>query len=148
MSIINLKQALYCLGLRSLLLTKLHLIAGCMHGSVSPVLTATVFVNEKGQILTPLQNRHPSTNRPGDYVGEPHASAKFGANPFTGSVCANRWNVTKNWFIYTRFSVTRLQFSCINRLLCLMSQLMQTHNGVPCGASLTLLPTRRGEINP
>jgi len=33
-----------------------------LRGSASPVLTATGFVNGKGQFSTPPQNRHPSTD--------------------------------------------------------------------------------------
>jgi len=55
----------------------------------SPVLTATGFVNGKGQFSTPyLQNRHPQpiTKKfvTGDYVGDPYSYAKLGAHPSTG----------------------------------------------------------------
>jgi len=56
--------------------------------SASTVLTATGFVNGRGQFLTltestPL-NRSPKKFVASDYVGDPYGCAKFGANPSTG----------------------------------------------------------------
>jgi len=46
-----------------------------VRGSVSPVLTATGFLNRKWQFSPPpLQNRHPSTDY---YVSDPDSSAKL-----------------------------------------------------------------------
>ena len=60
-----------------------------LRGSSSPVLTATGLVNGRWQFSTPLQNRHPLTDRQklvtGDYVGDPCIGAKFGAHPSTGA---------------------------------------------------------------
>jgi len=62
---------------------------GGLRGSASPVLTATGLVNGRWQFSTPLQNRHPLTDRQklvtGDYVGDPCIGAKFGAHPSTGA---------------------------------------------------------------
>jgi len=53
------------------------------------VLTATGFVNGRGQFLTPPQIKHPLTDHQkigtGDYVGGPYGCAKFGANPSMGA---------------------------------------------------------------
>jgi len=59
-----------------------------LRGSASPVLTATGFVNGKGQ-FRPLQNRHSSTDHQkfsvtGDYVGDLYSCAKLVAHTPTG----------------------------------------------------------------
>jgi len=52
------------------------------------VLTATGFVNEKGQFSTPysIDTPQPITKKfvTGDYVGDPNSYAKLGAYPSTG----------------------------------------------------------------
>ena len=71
-------------------------------GSASPVLTATGFVNGRGQFSTPhrINTPWPITKKfvASDYVGDPYGCAKFGANPSTGGFWENRWNITKNFF--------------------------------------------------
>ena len=65
-----------------------------LRGSASPVLTATGFVNGKGQFLTPhrIDTRQPMTKKfvTGDYVGDPYGCAKLGAYPSTGGFWAYR----------------------------------------------------------
>jgi len=59
-----------------------------LRGSASPVLTATGFVNGRGQFLTPhrIHTPWPITKKfvASDYVGDPYGCAKYGANPSTG----------------------------------------------------------------
>ena len=59
-----------------------------LRGSASPVLTATGFVNGKGQFSTPhrIDTPQPITKKfvTGDYVGDPYGCAKLGAYPSTG----------------------------------------------------------------
>ena len=59
-----------------------------LRGSASPVLTATGFVNGKGQISTPhrIDTPQPITKKfvTGDYVGDPYGYAKLGAYPSKG----------------------------------------------------------------
>jgi len=59
-----------------------------LRGSASPVLTATDFVNGKGQFSTPhrIDTFQPITIKfvMGDYVGDPYGCAKLGAYPSTG----------------------------------------------------------------
>jgi len=59
-----------------------------LRGSASPVLTATGFVNTKGQFATPqrIDTPQPITKKfvTGDYVGDPYGCAKLGAYPSTG----------------------------------------------------------------
>ena len=77
-----------------------------LRGSASPVLTATGFVNGRGQYLTHRIHTHwPITKKfvASDYVGDPCGCAKFGANSSMGSFWANGWNITK-FVIYTFFS--------------------------------------------
>ena len=56
-----------------------------LRGSASPVLTATGFVNGKGQFSTPhrVDTPQPITKIfvTGDYVGDPYGCAKLGAYP-------------------------------------------------------------------
>ena len=56
-----------------------------LRGSASPVLTATGFVNWKGQFSTPhrIDTPQPITKKivTGDYVGDPYGCAKLGAYP-------------------------------------------------------------------
>jgi len=58
-------------------------------GSGSPVLTATGFVNWKGQFSTPhrIDNPQPSTTKfvKGDYVRDPYKCAKLGVHLSTGA---------------------------------------------------------------
>ena len=58
-----------------------------LRGSASPVLTATVYVNGKGQFSTPhrIYTPQPITKKffTGDYVGDPYGCAKLGAYPST-----------------------------------------------------------------
>ena len=64
-----------------------------LRGSASPVLTATGFVNGKGQFLTPhrIDIPQPITKKfvTGDYVGDPYGCAKLGAYPSTGGFWAH-----------------------------------------------------------
>jgi len=59
-----------------------------LRGSASPVITATGFVNGKGQFSTPyrIDTPQPITKKlvTGDYVGDPYGCAKIGAYPSTG----------------------------------------------------------------
>ena len=75
-----------------------------LRGSARPVLTATGFVNGRGQFSTPhrIHTPWPITKKfvASDYVGDPYGCAKFGANPSTGGFWANGWNITKILFIY------------------------------------------------
>jgi len=61
-----------------------------LRGSVSPVLTATGFVNGKGQFSTPhrIDTPQPITKKfvTGDYVGDPYGCAKLRAYPSTGGL--------------------------------------------------------------
>ena len=60
-----------------------------LRGSASPVLTATGFVNGKGQFSTPhrIDTPQPITKIfvTGDYVGNPYSCAKLGAYPSMGA---------------------------------------------------------------
>ena len=64
-----------------------------LRGSASPVLTATGFVNGKGQYSTPhrIDTPQPITKEivTGDYVGDPYGCAKLGAYPSTGGFWAH-----------------------------------------------------------
>ena len=64
-----------------------------LHGSASPVLTATGFVNGKGQFSTPhrIDTPQPITKQfaTGDYVGDPYGCATLGVNPSTGGFWAH-----------------------------------------------------------
>jgi len=64
-----------------------------LRGSASPVLTATGFVNGKGQFLTPhrIDTPQPITKKfvTGDYVGDPYGCAKLGAYPSRGGFWAH-----------------------------------------------------------
>jgi len=64
-----------------------------LRGSASPVLTATGFVNGKGQFSTPhrIDTPQPITKKfvTGDYVGDPYGCAKLGAYPSKGSFWAH-----------------------------------------------------------
>ena len=64
-----------------------------LRGSASPVLTATGFVNGKGQFSTPhrIDTPQPITKKfvTGDYVGDPYGCAKLGAYPSTGGFLAH-----------------------------------------------------------
>ena len=64
-----------------------------LRGSASPVLTATGFVNGKGQFSTPhrIDTPQPITKKfvTGDYVGDPYGCAKLGAYPYTGGFWAH-----------------------------------------------------------
>ena len=66
----------------------LHYTDHRLRGSASPVLTATGFVNGKGQFSTPhrIDTPQPITKKfdTGDYVGDPYGCAKLGAYPSTG----------------------------------------------------------------
>ena len=63
-----------------------------LRGSASPVLTATGFVNGKGQFSTPhtIDTPQPITKQfvTGKYVGNPNSCAKLGAHPSTGEFWA------------------------------------------------------------
>ena len=76
-----------------------------LRGSASPVLTATGFVNGKGQFSTPhrIDTPQPITKIfvTVDYVGNPYGCAKLGAHPSMGGFWAHGWNITKIIFIYT-----------------------------------------------
>ena len=64
-----------------------------LRGSASPVLTATGFVNGKGQFSTPhrIDIPQPITKIfvTGDYVGDPYGCAKLGAYPSMGGFWAH-----------------------------------------------------------
>jgi len=64
-----------------------------LRGIASPVLTATGFVNEKGQFSTPhrIDTPQPITKIfvTGDYVGDPYGCAKLGAYPYMGGFWAH-----------------------------------------------------------
>ena len=64
-----------------------------LRGSASPVLTATGFVNGKGQFSTPhrIDTPQPITKTfvTGDYVGDPYGGAKLGAYPSKGGFWAH-----------------------------------------------------------
>ena len=64
-----------------------------LRGSASPVLTATGFVNGKGQYSTPhrIDTPQPITKIfvTGDYVGDPYGCAKLGAYPSMGGFWAH-----------------------------------------------------------
>jgi len=64
-----------------------------LRGSASPVLTATGFVNGKGQFSIPhrVDTPQPITKKfvTGDYVGDPNGCAKLGAYPSTGGFWAH-----------------------------------------------------------
>ena len=67
-----------------------------LRGSASPVLTATGFVNGRGQFSTLPHRIHtpwPITKNfvASDYVGDPCGCAKFGANPSTGGGLLGEW---------------------------------------------------------
>ena len=69
--------------------TSADLIYHRLRGSASPVLTATGFVNGKGQFSTPhrIDTPQPITKKivTGDYVGDPYGCAKLGAYPSRGA---------------------------------------------------------------
>jgi len=77
-----------------------------LRGSASPVLTATGFINGRWQFSTPhrIHTQRPITKKfvASDYVGDPYGCAKFGANPSTGGIWANGWNITK-FFLFIPF---------------------------------------------
>ena len=116
-------------------------------GSVISVLTATGFVNGRGQFSTPhrIYTPWPITKKivASDYVGDPYGYAKFGVNPSTGGFWANGWNEQKFYlFIYTFFSSTHLQVRPINGFSHLMAQTTRIRARMCLlGVSLTLLPT-------
>ena len=60
-----------------------------LRGSASPVLTATGFVNGKGQFSTPYRigTPQPITKQflTGDNLGDPYSCVKLGAYPSTGT---------------------------------------------------------------
>jgi len=64
-----------------------------LRGSASHVLTATGFVNGKGQFLTPhrIDTPQPITKKfaTRDYVGDPYGCAKLGAYPSSGGFWAH-----------------------------------------------------------
>ena len=78
-----------------------------LRGSASPVLTATGFVNGKGQFSTPhrIDTPQPITKNfiTGDYVADPYGCAELAAYPSTGGFWAHGWNITKIIFIYALF---------------------------------------------
>ena len=78
-----------------------------LRGSASPVLTATGFVNGKGNVRPPYRIDTPQliTKKfvTGNYVGDPYCCAKLGAYPCTGGFWTHGWNITKIIFIYTLF---------------------------------------------
>ena len=64
----------------------------------------------------PTHNPHPLTDHQkfvsSDYVSDSYGSAKFGANPSTGGFWANRWNITKIFYLFLNlylFPRTHLQ---------------------------------------
>ena len=123
----------------------LHVIHHGLRGSASPVLTATGFVNGRWQFSTPhrINTPWPITKKfgTGDYVGGPYGCAKFDANPSMGGFWANRWNITKKFFIYTFFSWTHLQVRHDDGFSRLMAQTTRTRTRMCLlGVSLTLLP--------
>ena len=71
------------------------------------MLTATGFVNGKGQFSTPnrIDTPQPTTKTfvTGDYVGDPYGCANLGAYLSTGGFWAYGWNITKIILIYTFF---------------------------------------------
>jgi len=63
-----------------------------------------------------------------DYVKDPYLYNKFGANPSTGSLWANRWTWPYNFFIFTfSFTGTHLQVRLLKWFSHFMAQTMQTH---------------------
>ena len=118
-----------------------------LRGSARPVLTATGFVNGRGQFSTPhrIHTPWPITKKfvASGYVGDPYGCAKFGANPPTGGFWANGWNITKIYlFIYLYlFSWTHLQVRRDDGFSRLMAQTTRTRARMCLlGVSLTLLP--------
>ena len=81
------------LTMTSILISVSVLVTGWLRGSASPVLTATAFVNGKGQFSTPhrIDTPQPITKKfvTGDYVGDPYGCAKLGAYPYTGGFWAH-----------------------------------------------------------
>jgi len=62
------------------------LVGNITHGSTSPVLTATSFVNGKWQFSTPYRiDTHQPITKNLSYVGDPYGCAKLGAHPSTGA---------------------------------------------------------------
>ena len=78
-----------------------------LRGSASPVLTATGFVNGKGQFSTPhrIDNPQPITNKfvTGDYDGDPYGCAKLGAYPSTGGLLGTWVKYNQNYFYLCPF---------------------------------------------
>jgi len=117
-----------------------------LRGSASPVLTATGFVNGRWQFSTPhrISTPWPITKKfgTGDYVGGPYGCAKFGADPSMGGFWANRWNITKIFYLFIPlFSWTHLQVIRDDGFSRLMAQTTQTRARMCLlGVSLTLLP--------
>ena len=101
-----------------------------LRGSASPVLTATGFVNGKGQFSTPhrIDTPQPITKIfvTGDYVGDPYGCAKLGAYPSTGGFWTHGWNITKIIFIYAPFWGTHLQVRHVDRFSRIMAQTTRT----------------------
>ena len=118
-----------------------------LRGSASPVLTATGFVNARGQFSTPTEST-PLNRSPKNWYRwlrwRPYSCAKFGANPSTGGFWANGWNIT-NFFIYLfiylyLFSSTHLQVRPVNGFSRLMAQTTRIRARMCLlGVSLTLL---------
>jgi len=78
-----------------------------------------------------------------DYVGDPYCCAKFGANPSTGGLWANGWNITKFLFIYLYpfFVWTHLQVRRDDGFSRLMAQTTRTRARMCLlGVLLTLVP--------
>ena len=76
-----------------------------LSGSASPVLTATDFVNGKGQFLTPhrIDTLQPITKQfvTGDYVGDPYGCAKLDAYAVHGGGLLGTWvKYNQNYFYF------------------------------------------------
>ena len=86
-----------------------------LRGSASPVLTATGFVNGKGQFSTPyrIDTPQPITKIfvTGDYIGDPYGYAKLGAYPSTGGFWAHGWNITKIFLVMPLLGTHVARFS-------------------------------------
>jgi len=77
-----------------------------LRGSASPVLTATGFVNRKGQFSTPhrIDTPQPITKKfvTDDYVSDPYGCAKLGAYPSTGGLLGTWVKYNQN-YLYLYF---------------------------------------------
>jgi len=81
---------------------RMQLVTGC--AAASPVLTATGFVNGKGQFSTPnrIDTAQPITKK--IFTGRrPYRYCQIRCTSVHGGFWAHGWNITKIIFIYTPF---------------------------------------------